>query len=739
MSKLTCLFSLLLLSSLGLFAQQVPDSKPDSLRASLHDRISDLDRLNTYFKLASFYSKKLATKSATDSASFYYATLLKLAQSSTNIPSKSKITVLRAAGIFYLNHGEKNKGIQNFKEVFSLQHAAKNAEEEINTISAFVLAFIANFPHQKDEVKPFLYHARALSKQFKTMDKEVYYRYFVSQTFIYCDYVSEAESDCQEVIRKYKNKNTPFLVDCYFLIAKTHRYWGNLNKALFYALEGMKTIQPETPTTRQSIYTGELGQIYQDLGLKEKSIEYYRKTIQLREQEDVPLKYVFRTAGFIVQQLIQLKKPTEALREITALEKRHQIRSQFDEATILQIKAYCYAAVGKSEKAEQYYLKMLTLFTKDDEFESVCLGKYDIAKFYVHTKQYQKASPFLKELSVYHDNISRLKDVLLLEFKVDSAAGNYTIAIQKLHQFMALKDSIFNEAKSKQIEELQIQYDTQQKTQAINLLKRDNLIQQTSIKNAKIVRNLTFLALAILILFLLLLYYSFRQKQKNNSEISKKNSDLHQLVTEKELLIKEVHHRVKNNLQIVMGLLRTQSSYIDNKKALTAIKNSENRMHSIALIHQKLYQNEAMVLINLPSYINDVISYLKDSYQVGTQINFYKEIGNYNVDVSQAVPLGLIINEAIANAIKHAFHEGQYGNIHICVNENDEEQLLLRISDNGKGISPNLDLNTVNSMGMNLMRGLSKQLGGKLTIDSIQGVTISVIFKRRVFSFMVEG
>ena len=188
--QLICLLSLILLSSSGLFGQQITDLKPDKLRSSLHDGMSDLDRIDIYLKLASFYSTTERLTNTTDSGLFYYTTLLKLVHSSRELPSKNKIIAFRSAGIYYLKHGEKNKGIQNFMEAFSLQRVAKHTEEEISTISEFCLGFIANFPSQKDEVKPLLYRARALSKQLKNIEKEVYYRYFVSQTFTYCDFVS---------------------------------------------------------------------------------------------------------------------------------------------------------------------------------------------------------------------------------------------------------------------------------------------------------------------------------------------------------------------------------------------------------------------------------------------------------------------------------------------------------------------------------------------------------------------
>ena len=201
------------------------------------------------------------------------------------------------------------------------------------------------------------------------------------------------------------------------------------------------------------------------------------------------------------------------------------------------------------------------------------------------------------------------------------------------------------------------------------------------------------------------------------------------MLDEKEWLVKEIHHRVKNNLQIVMGLLQRQSAYIDNDIAFAAIQNSENRMHSIALIHQKLYQSESLDLINMPEYIDELITYLKDGCDTGNRIHFEKKIDEIYLDVSQAVPLGLILNEAITNAIKYAYPKDNAGFIHIVLSQTGEDENLLIIEDHGPGLPSHFNMEKIDSLGMNLMKGLSKQLGGTFQLENNQGLTIKIVFK----------
>ena len=240
----------------------------------------------------------------------------------------------------------------------------------------------------------------------------------------------------------------------------------------------------------------------------------------------------------------------------------------------------------------------------------------------------------------------------------------------------------------------------------------------------------------------------YRIKKRNNLQleaqqtiINNKNKVLNKLVDdkdgllkEKEWLLKEIHHRVKNNLQIVISLLNSQSAYLNDAEALEALRGSQHRMQSISLIHQKLYQSENLAYIDMKEYICDLIEFLKQSFDIRKNIEINTEVNLIELDVSQAVPLGLILNEAITNAIKYAFTGLDYGQIIINFFENETGLLTLTIQDNGKGLPQDFDIMNCGSLGMNLIRGLSKQLNGKLLIDSSNGLKLQVtIVKRLLF------
>ena len=577
--------------------------------------------------------------------------------------------------------------------------------------------------------------ALPIAVQLKSTDEEIYLKFLITLHIQNSGNQGEAEKNYLAIIKQYEGSGKN-LDKIYYTLANYYRYRGSMKRSLFYGLAAVKDLELHQDSVNIDAYYGEVALIYESLGQTEKSIAFYRKTLQLREGKNMPEEYILRTSGFVIQGLIKLGKFKEALYEAGTVETRHPPATPFGQAIIAQNKAYCYQALRDYPRAERYFLKMMRDYERPGiPNEVTLLARYDISNFYAVTKKYAKAQNYLHTLTNPLPSVDIYKKVELLRFKIDSGLANYQQAMDHYVNYQKVKDSIFNEAKSKQIEELQIKYETGQKEKNIKLLKQDGQIQRERVKLANKIQNLAFAGLGILLLILSLLYKSYHSNQRKTKEIALKNSSLSlllaekdDLLAEKEWLIREVHHRVKNNLQIVMGLLQRQSSFVDNKEALAAIRNSEHRMHSISLIHQKLYESESLMLVKMVDYINEMIGYLRDSFDLGERIRFDKQIGDIYFEINMAVPLGLILNEAVTNSIKYAFPDNRDCCIRIALYQTGEHQYVLEITDNGCGVPADFNFQTINSMGFNLMRGLSKQLGGKLSVSSIGGMTIKTAF-----------
>jgi len=200
-------------------------------------------------------------------------------------------------------------------------------------------------------------------------------------------------------------------------------------------------------------------------------------------------------------------------------------------------------------------------------------------------------------------------------------------------------------------------------------------------------------------------------------------------IQEKNVLLKEIHHRVKNNLQIISSLLNLQSMHIEDKEALEVFKESQNRVKSMAIIHERLYQSGNFAEINVAEYLTKLIENIYASYGINIDIIKIRiNAENIFLDINKAIPCFLVINEVITNSVKHAFPGGRSGEIIIDFKHINNEYVI-SIRDNGVGLPHDLDVQKTNTLGMQLINGLIMQLDGKLEIKSNNGTEFIITFK----------
>ena len=230
------------------------------------------------------------------------------------------------------------------------------------------------------------------------------------------------------------------------------------------------------------------------------------------------------------------------------------------------------------------------------------------------------------------------------------------------------------------------------------------------------------------------LFQNNRERKKNNTLLSNKNQLIAEALSEKEVLIREVHHRVKNNLQVVSSLLNLHARKVEDPKVLGAIKEGRDRVKSMAFIHQKLYQVEDVRRMAVPDYINDLTNYLFTSYQITPeQIELTTNIQQLDLDVDTMVPMGLILNELISNALRHAFPDGRTGQISVTFEQKGGD-FLLEVADTGVGIA--LEQNTAKEKGFGyqLIDTFCKKLKGQIHIQNTSGTSIQFRFPKRQLS-----
>jgi len=212
------------------------------------------------------------------------------------------------------------------------------------------------------------------------------------------------------------------------------------------------------------------------------------------------------------------------------------------------------------------------------------------------------------------------------------------------------------------------------------------------------------------------------------TERTKMEEEIKKSLEEKEMLLKEIHHRVKNNLMVISSLLNLQSRYIKDKEALSIFKESQSRAKSMALIHEKLYSSTDLKRIDFGDYIRTLSSDLFQTYVADpSRIKMNINVENIMLDINTAIPLGLIVNELVSNSMKHAFPNGRNGELNIDFHTKDDN-LVLMVSDDGVGFPEDLDYKNTDSLGLQLVNSLTGQIDGNIELDRSKGTAFKITF-----------
>ena len=554
----------------------------------------------------------------------------------------------------------------------------------------------------------------------------------------------------QNSLRLYQSANYPYLQGVYDLLCIVSGFLSEWDESIRYGLQAVRYAE-NTHDTSSSLcaYYNHLGMAYYGLKYFPQAQVYFSRSL------DIARKYndadgIVMVGCNLTRNYIYWDKPREALEFLTGLRATYPAffaSYQFDlDANMLAI----YDRLGPPAKAAYYCSRLeRTVAGKNLEHYKRAIGCMNLVYHYFTLRDYDKAETWL---SAYSD-IDRqtkvphyIQNNLFWHFRLDSARGRFVSAIRYYQQWKQRADTILNENKSRQIEQYNALYESEKKDKSILLLQQRSQTQQTLLLHEQFLRKVTLGGIALLVLIIGLLFYTVRMKQRNNrllqaqrSEIDRQNQSLRQLVTEKEWLVKEIHHRVKNNLHMVVGLLASQAEYLKGQEAHDAITESQHRVQAMSLIHQKLYNTETLSSIDMPHYVHELVDYLQDSFDTGTCIRFTLDIAKLSFPLSHSVPIGLILNEAITNAIKYAFPNGRKGHITISLQPagadsqmplprepHSDPRFRLVVRDNGIGIPA--EYRRHSSLGIALIEGLSKDIRGTLTIANDNGTLIALTF-----------
>lgn len=546
----------------------------------------------------------------------------------------------------------------------------------IDTLRYAALNDLAYYTHSRDLKKSLMLTNRGLkmTRKDKNLLWEGRFQITEGAILLRMEQLDSAYAVLQDAKEKVSKNDLPHL---YTQLGYVFERKGDIMRAADYALEAERIGNELNDNRAIAQAFSDLSNLYWKYSDFDKGLEYGLKSVELfedRNLNDMDYDFVLYVVG---NNLMSLKEHQEALRyfqHANAIGKRYGFYNNLSDINISLVDLY--TELNQFEEAElagEDAVKYAQLIDNDFLLMRSWLaigrlrlfqGRYNDAIELIH-KSLDVATPDFGDKFYLSQAYERLS-------KAYAKSHSYKEAIDAFEVYDSLKKEVFVENSNKRMSLLQSEFDLADKESTIQGM-------EERIKKQSSTQSLITIIAGLLLILLLVLYVTYENNRKKNILLEQQNE-------EKEFLLKEIHHRVKNNLGIVSSLLDLQAEKIKDPKIISAIEESRNRVYSMSMIHQKLYQGENLSSIGMKEYLIDLSQHILDSYGGEGRIDFEYKLEEMELDVDSAIPMGLIVNELLTNSFKHAFPENVNGKIEITCCHIAENRILLQVSDDGIGL-----------------------------------------------------
>jgi two-component system, sensor histidine kinase PdtaS len=682
-------------------------SKADSLKKELKHAENKADVLN---QLARLYVENSPVES------FNYATRAKEEALKSNDKNQLSEALWNMARYYlYVNdYNKSNLLVDSAKKLF---HETKNNKSEINCIAlkANILFLQGNY---MESLKLFKISANESKK--------------IGANDIYCSstinigriYKTQGENDSalyylKNVLVIAKEINNKFLEgSAYGFIGEVYKDQQKYDLAIDNYLAALSIFENQKIFTKIPYWQYLLGDVYREIGNYKESLKYCRTALKyfITSNDHWGLQEVYKILGNTYMEMnivdsawIYHKKSLKICKEI------HEKAGESDELNFL---AEILIQHKKYKEALDYLNEAFRLNTEVKSApgkENILLN---MGKCYVYMGLAKKGLDILTRSLKLADSLNLKTERMLIHKEISRAyseLGDYKEALIYHEAFTALSDSIFREESNRHFIEMEQKYQSEKKEKEISKLNLDKIKQDIMIKNQQSIRNILLFGFLFALIAGVFLYRSNQTKKKANKE--------------KEALLKEIHHRVKNNLQIISSLLSIQTENVTDASVISAVKESQSRVKAMALIHQLLYQEKEFTRIDFSTYLPQLVHAVSSIFKrEGDEIDVTIVASNIAFDIDTSIPLGLIITELISNAYKYAFDGSGKGRIKVELKQAVGNNYILSVADNGKGLSENLNIDEFISMGLRLVKMLTGQLDGTFDYHYDKGAIFTIKF-----------
>ncbi len=585
------------------------------------------------------------------------------------------------------------------------------------SIKFSMLNDLAYYWHTRNLVKALAFAEKGLALTKQKKDTLWHGRFQITQASILLRmeklYTAEATLELAKV--KVSEGDLPFL---YTQLGYVYERRGELDTAADYALESLNLGMKIGDKKAVALANSDFSNLFWKQSKFQTGLEYGLKSLEIFEEwgvTDLDYGFTLYVVGNNYLALGEHQKALQYYKHSISIGERYGFYNNLSDVYISLVDLYGeLEEYEKADEAGKNALKYADLL--ENEF-MIMRSWLSIAKLQNMQGAYILAIESIqKSIRIASEDFGDkyyLSQAYQTLGKAYAGNHNYQEAYTAFAQYDTLKNMIFTAEADQRTSLLQTEFDVAKKEGTI-------LSQETRIKRQSYLQTLLIIIAFLLFLLLLLAYKAIRNKFKINILLRKQNN-------EKEFLLKEIHHRVKNNLEVVSSLLSLQSAQIDDPNVLGAMQESQHRVQSMSMIHQKLYMGKNLATIEMKDYFENLSAFIVGAYGVQTRVSVTVAMESFELDVDSAIPIGLIVNELITNSLKHAFPDGRFGKIQITLKKTGT-LLQLDVIDDGVGqvIATGA---TGKGFGSHLIALLTKQLDGKMELNTHRGTSVSFKFQ----------
>jgi two-component system, sensor histidine kinase PdtaS len=510
-------------------------------------------------------------------------------------------------------------------------------------------------------------------------------------------------------------------------LAIVHNVLGDLTKALEYNYKSLKIHEALGNKAGIAARLSNIGNVYSMQGKHEKSLEFYQRALKVAEETKDP-NSIGHQHGNIGSAYHFLKHYDKALEHyLKAMELCLETDNKTGYAQQLNNIAGVYASMEKYPMALDYYKRLEGLLEEIDDISTTltCLGNMGVVYFYMN--DLKKAEDYLVKAIKMCEESGDVESIAEFEptlSDIYAKKGNYKLALEHYKKHVGAKDTLFNTQNAENNVRMEMNYEFEKKQAVEKAVHQEEVFRletENKVQKQQRVFLFAFLGLALLLLFFARRAYI---NKKKNAEFMAAESQ------RKEVLLQEVHHRINNNLQVISSLLTLQANNLQDERLNEYLQQSQNRIQSLSVMHELLYQTDSFLEINMKEYLGKVLDFHKDVLvSKASDIKVNLDVNTIDLPTKVAVPIALIVNELVTNSLKYAFDKVNSGSINVSLQQNvsKKEEWILKVSDTGKGLPPETEMRR-NSLGLRLVNLMTKQLNAILTKQNAPGASFTFQF-----------